>query len=67
MLDNDFAAVRSDRLTDHVFTGLAISENGLAGGSVPPEGNMSNHTGDRWLTSSAWQLSEFYRHRVKHT
>ena len=36
MLDNDFAAVRGDCLSDHVFTNLAVSENGVAVSSFRP-------------------------------
>ena len=36
MLDNDFAAIRSNCLTDDVFRNLAIPENGLAAGSFRP-------------------------------
>jgi hypothetical protein len=45
LLDNDFAAVRDDCVTDHGFYGLAISENGLAAGSFRLREYVKSHTG----------------------
>jgi hypothetical protein len=55
MLNNDFAAVRSDCLADHVFTSLAISENGLPAGSFRLRG-VCQITQAALGGPSAWQL-----------